>query len=702
MRPRLTSSIWTWGPIALALLFVSWGIALFASARNDQRQLHHNVTFVTSLHQLITATRELGSAHAADDAAWTERENHYRLRREGVEPFAANHEGVQSALRQTDACVARIDARRAERPDDGEIWRDLGPALRNLEKAAAAVRGQSREISQALATKWTHLHVLVAIACLLALGLAVLLHLYRRDLVRRKQADEALRLAHLELQQVMNSIPDYLWSIHVDGRGRVTYRYVSSVVERITGRPPEFFLEDPQRRLSIVHPEDRQRLQEAHNRIISGQSTQEKEVYRVVWPDGAERWVHDRAVAKPQFDGTLRIDGVVADITERKTLEEQYLHAQKLEAVGRLAGGVAHDFNNLLTVINGYCDLVLNTDKDNPWRESVKEVQKAGSRATALTRQLLAFGRRQMLQPVVLDLNVVVADTEKMLRRLIGADIELVTEPAPDVRMVKIDPGQIEQVLVNLAVNARDAMPRGGRLTIAIANIDLEATPQYPEIRPGRYLRLVVRDTGCGMDDSIRARLFEPFFTTKEPGKGTGLGLATVYGIVKQAGGYIYVESEPDKGAAFIIYFPEARESVQPEADCPQPDRAATGNETILLVEDEDGVRHLARRFLQQQGYTVLEGRHGADALKVARKHQAPIDLLLTDMVMPIIDGPELVRRLRCERPHIKALYMSGYTDSALTRRKPTHDSIALLIKPFSLEKLAKTVREVLDHHKAV
>ena len=364
--------------------------------------------------------------------------------------------------------------------------------------------------------------------------------------------------------------------------------------------------------------------------------------------------------------------------------EEQLRQAQKMEAVGRLAGGIAHDFNNLLTVITSYGDLLLeDLAPDDSRRDDVDQIRKAAEGAAALTRQLLAFSRQQVLEPKVVDLRAILAGTEKLLRRLIGADVHLAMPLAPDLGAVKADPGQLEQIIINLAVNARDAMPGGGRLTIEAANMVVET-------RPGRYVMLAVSDTGIGMDEQTKARVFEPFFTTKESGKGTGLGLATVYGIVKQAGGFITVDSEPGRGTTFKVYLPRVDEPVAPAIARPAPAEPRRGTETVLVAEDAPSVRLVTRQVLERYGYTVLEAPTGDIALRLAAKHHGPIHLLLTDVVMPGLSGRQLAGQLSLLRSEMKVLYVSGYADTV-------EPGGAYLQKPFAPEALARRVRDVLD-----
>ena len=380
--------------------------------------------------------------------------------------------------------------------------------------------------------------------------------------------------------------------------------------------------------------------------------------------------------------------------------EEQLRQSQKMEAIGRLAGGIAHDFNNLLMIIMGYSELLLNElDQAHHMREKVEETQKAAQRAVSLVRQLLAFSRKQVLDPQVVDLNAVVGNLEKMLRRLIGEDIELITRMDPSLGRVKADPGQLEQVIMNLAVNARDAMPQGGKLTIETGNVEAAeaAARQLAPTQPGPYVQLVVRDTGCGMDAATQAYIFEPFFTTKEEGKGTGLGLSTVYGIVKQSSGGIQVQSALGRGTAFTIYLPRIDEATTAAEPRKEPDRPPYGMETVLLVEDEQGVRTLVRDGLRQYGYTVLEARHGVEAFLISNQHQGPIHLLVTDVVMPGMTGREVAHQLMPLHPGMKVLYISGYIDDAGLRSGTDQARTGFLQKPFTPEALARKVRDMLD-----
>ncbi|MBA3694488.1 MAG: response regulator [Acidobacteria bacterium] len=391
---------------------------------------------------------------------------------------------------------------------------------------------------------------------------------------------------------------------------------------------------------------------------------------------------------------------MILDITETKRLEEQLKQSQKLESVGRLAGGIAHDFNNMLTAINGYSELTLRTlEGDHPLRRNIEEIKKAGDRSALLTHQLLAFSRQQVLQPVVLDLNEVIVDTSKMLERMIGEDIQLVLALEAETELVNVDPGQLSQIIMNMVVNARDAMPQGGKLTIETANIFLEPDEarQKVGILPGPYVMLAVCDTGHGINDQILQHIFEPFFTTKEIGRGTGLGLATVYGIVKQSGGNIEVDSKVGVGTTFKIYLPQVTE--RPEAAEIEETLAElpVATETILLVEDEELVRNLSRKILETCGYKVIEARNGLEALEVCENGDYEIDLLMTDVVMPQMGGRELAEKLSERLPNLQILFTSGYTDNAMARHGVIKTSTNFLQKPFTFNALARKVRQLLD-----
>jgi two-component system, cell cycle sensor histidine kinase and response regulator CckA len=515
----------------------------------------------------------------------------------------------------------------------------------------------------------------------------------RAEAARRRDAESALRATEERFRALLDNSSDALMLIDRDGR----ISYITPSSQRLLAREPA---EMAGRSIfDFLHPDDREiasvRLAESVRRPGEAIAAE----LRLQHADGS--WHSMEAIGVNRLeDAAVRAIVVTArDVTERRRLEDQLRQAQKMEAIGRLAGGIAHDFNNLLTAILGYCNLMLDDmPAGDPLRSDLQEIREAGNRAASLTRQLLAFSRRQMLQPQIVDMNALVAQMEKLLRRLIGEDVELVTALASNLESVKVDPASIEQVLVNLAVNARDAMPVGGRLTVETSMVELDNAyaETHVTVVPGRYVMLAVSDTGQGMDAPTRARVFEPFFTTKEQGRGVGLGLATVYGIVKQNGGYIWVYSEVGHGTVFKVYLPPANAEVaQKTTPTPADAQKNRGWETVLLVEDEDAVRALAREVLRRHGYVVLEARHGLDALRIAERHQDAIHLMITDVVMPHMSGRDLATRLTGARPNMKVLFISGYTDHAVMHRELTPGA-AFLQKPFTPENFARTVRGVL------
>jgi PAS domain S-box-containing protein len=480
----------------------------------------------------------------------------------------------------------------------------------------------------------------------------------------------------------------------VNGEGRLLYN--SPAYSRIMGYSVEEL-----RNTTIfeqIHPDDCRMVSEAAATARAGDVGRQIQ-YRMRHKDGSWRILESTSSAIKTAEGKVELVIVNRDITDRKRLEEQFRQAQKMEAIGRLSGGIAHDFNNLLGVIIGYSEILQeSTEPSDPDRSCIDEVLRAGQRAASLTRQLLAFSRQQVLEPTVLDLNHVVVDMEKMLKRLIGEDVELSTVLNRELGKVKADQGQIEQVILNLAVNARDAMPKGGKLTIQTDNISMSGSDtarySYP-FKTGQYVLLTVSDTGMGMDSATRARIFEPFFTTKEKGKGTGLGLATVYGVVKQSEGYIEVHSEIDAGTLFKIYLPIVDAEITPLPVHSGVIDSLHGNETILLVEDEAMLRVLTRNILERHGYVILEAGNGKEACEIVDQNRNTIHLLLTDVVMPGMNGRDLAELLVGSRPNLKILYMSGYTGQGIGQGV-LPAGCHFLSKPFSRDNLAKKVREVL------
>ena len=518
--------------------------------------------------------------------------------------------------------------------------------------------------------------------------------------IEHKRAEDALRESEAQFRAISEASPVGIFLARPDGY--VTYGNPADL--RMTG-----LSEDDTMGLNwikAIHPDDRERVM-AEWQACHAAGTPYAGTGRYLHADGKIVWWDVATAPIRDGDSLLGYVGMVVDTTTHKQAEEalhaselQLQQSQKLEAVGQLAGGVAHDFNNLLTVIIGYSELVLKRlGPENPIAPNIEEVLKAAERAGALTGQLLAFSRKQILEAKVLDLNAAVNNIYKMLRRLIGEDIDLVTVLASDLGRVKADPGQIEQIIMNLAVNARDAMPHGGILTIETANVnfDDEYAREHMPAEPGQYVMLALSDTGAGMDAETQSRIFEPFFTTKELGKGTGLGLSTVYGIVKQSGGYVWVYSELERGTTFKVYLPLVAQQPDEYQARKVSSELSQGTETVLLVEDDDLVRKMAHLVLESAGYVVLEAAKTADALSICQDYKGPIDLLLTDVIMPQMNGRELVERVASLRPDTKVLYMSGYTDNVIVHHGVLESKISFLQKPFTPKALASKVREVLD-----
>jgi PAS domain S-box-containing protein len=513
------------------------------------------------------------------------------------------------------------------------------------------------------------------------------------DVTESKTAREALRRSEAYYRALIENISDNITIM--DAAGKTLYE--SPSVERMLGYKPEELV--GQDAFETVHPEDLPLVRSLfEDKLRSPDGGAASVRFRCRHKDGTWRTLEavGHRMAGPDGEPLTVLNS--RDVTERRHLEEQLEQSVKMEAVGRLAGGVAHDFNNMLTVILGFSDMLLKrAGSDAELRESAQEIKNAGERASALTRQLLAFSRKQILRPVPLDLNGLVGGVQKMLRRLIGEDVELKAVLSEGLWSVKADAGQVEQVLVNLAVNARDAMPDGGKLTVSTRNQPASSAAALPpEMARGDCVVLTVSDTGVGMSPDVQRLIFEPFFTTKAEGKGTGLGLPTVYGIMKQSGGHVQVESAPGAGATFRLYFPRHDEAAAPSSPR-AADASVGGRETVLLVEDEESVRSLARRVLKEKGYRVLEAKNGQEALAVFEKAKGAVDLLLTDVVMPQVGGVELVRRLPAAKSGLRVLFMSGYTDKAVVESGGLDGGVAFLQKPFTPDALSAKVREVLD-----
>jgi two-component system, cell cycle sensor histidine kinase and response regulator CckA len=519
---------------------------------------------------------------------------------------------------------------------------------------------------------------------------------FLRDLTDRKVVEDALSEADEKLRRAVIAGHVGLWDWDLES-GAV---YYSQEWKRQIGYEDYEIRNELEEWRSRVHPDDLQSCLDAIDRFIRRMIPAYEVEFRFRHKNGSYRHILAQASLVMGDDGyAVGLRGSHVDITDRADLQAQFLQAQKMESVGRLAGGIAHDFNNLLTVINGTADLAYDAlPEGDPMRADLEQIQIAGNRAANLTRQLLALSRQQILSPVVLDLRDVIGSMQSMLQRLIGEDVILHFRAPPSLGSIRADPSQIEQVILNLAVNARDAMPDGGSLTIELKDLYLDElfAAHHQTVVPGPHVMLAMSDTGIGMDEATRKRAFEPFFTAKKPGKGTGLGLSTVYGIVKQSGGTIWVYSEPGLGATFRVYLPRVEEAPLEQRPVPSmsDDR---GTETIIIVEDERSLRSLCRRILQSAGYTVIEASSGPEALKILEDYAEPVDLMLTDVVMPGMNGRELAQKVMDLRPETRVLYTSGYTDDAILRHGVLDDASRFVAKPYTAEDLKRKVRSVLD-----
>lgn len=518
-----------------------------------------------------------------------------------------------------------------------------------------------------------------------------------RDVTGRFLAAQALATAEEKYRSLVERMPDVVWT---STGGRCTF--VTNNIERLTGfTPTEMYAMDSAFWLQRVHPDDEGRF---ISQVIGSESEGSQKPfdleYRWRRKDGVWVWLWHRSIANYERGGIAYFDGLISDITQRKDLEQSLRQAQKMEALGQLTGGIAHDFNNILATILANSQFLIDAlgEKD-PRLVDAMEIKLASERAASLTRQLLAFSRKQVLEFRVTDLNQIVAGVERMLRRLIGEDIQLTVVAGPELGRIQVDAGQIEQVLMNLVVNARDAMPLGGKLTIETSNVELDASYQsrHAPGPPGRYVVLTVSDTGSGMEAETQRRIFEPFFTTKEQGKGTGLGLATCHGIVTQSGGHIGVYSEVGRGTAFKVYLP--RVDVEVAEPAPPPSMAAPvkAQETVLLVEDDPPLRAAVQRMLTAQGYRVLTARQSEEAVELALKHGSSISLLITDVVMPALSGPDVAKAVAVHVPGVKVLFMSGYTDHAILYSGQLKPSVNFIQKPFSAQALGRKIREAIE-----
>ncbi|HMI85060.1 MAG TPA: PAS domain S-box protein [Polyangiaceae bacterium] len=621
--------------------------------------------------------------HSASDAEKTENPL-ARLEARGEAIYELRLKTKDGDLLWCRASMSKLD-----HPEHGLVWVAVYEDVSERKRADELIRTAHRDLQRRVQERTTEL----------SKANAALVY----QMAERERAEREKFIHQARFRALIEKSADLI--AVASAEAKITY--MSPGVKAVLGRDASEFIGVSA--LDHVHPEDRERIGEVLRDLLANPAKVLSLEFRAVHADGSIRRLEVTAtnlLADPAVHGLV---ANLRDITERKQAEEalrrteeQLRQARKMEAIGSLAGGVAHDFNNLLSVILSYATMLAgDLGEGDPMREDLEEIRAAGERAAALTRQLLAFSRQQILSPKTLNLNEVVSGMEKMLRRLIGAHIEFSVSAATSLAKVTVDPGQIEQVIMNLAVNARDAMPRGGKLTFETANFDLHSRAIAEElgVTLGPYVALTISDTGVGMDDVTKRRMFEPFFTTKERGKGTGLGLATVFGIVKQSGGGIQVESEPGLGTMFKVLLPRVEMGAPVEWRPSQapPRGPARGTETVLLVEDEERVRTLARTILRRNGYQVLEAQSGGDALLICEQYIATIDLLLTDVVMPRMSGRQLAERLRAVRPAMKVLFMSGYTDTAIVNRGVLDPGIAFLQKPLTPETLTQKIREVLD-----
>jgi PAS domain S-box-containing protein len=583
----------------------------------------------------------------------------------------------------------------------GRPWRDVY-APRDIERAEGEIRESLRKNRKWYGPMNIHrrdgsvLPMEMAVTVLPDGGVVCV----SRDMTAKREADNARAQAETKYRMLIEQVAaiSYIAELGLHGE----WLYVSPQVETMFGFSAEEWLTDSRAWTQHVHPEDHSIVEAAEEASKRGERFQAE--YRVIRKDGRVIWVSDTAVVVEGSGAHPLMEGIIVDITERKQLETQLQQARRMEAIGRLAGGIAHDFNNLLTIIKGYTELALRRPKISPeLHADVERIEDASERASTLVRQLLAFSRRQVLQPKLVDLNSIVMGLDKLLRRLMDEGITMSTVPGKDIGTIKADPGQMEQVIMNLVVNARDAMPKGGRLTVETANVDLDAAyaSDHVTVKPGSYVMLAVSDTGTGMSPETVAHIFEPFYTTKESGRGTGLGLSTVYGIVKQSGGYVWVYSEVGRGSSFKVYLPRVDEAPETLQVTKVTSGEQRGSETILLVEDQPQVRELARMTLSERGYTVLVTSNPEDAETACARHDAEIHLLLTDLIMPGLTGLELARRLTARHPKMRVLYMSGYTFGITTQPGMQggllEDGVPFLQKPFTPSVLSEKVREVLD-----
>jgi PAS domain S-box-containing protein len=658
--------------VLILMVLVSWSATTIARADVGRLHADESLTKSETRFQAIIEHSADAIALIASDAAFL-----YRS------PAAARVLGVHPAALLDPSYETIIH------PDDRDQLRQTFEKVRDTPRSRSAVEFRFRHgdgtwhWSEGTMTNMLHDPNVNAIVA------------NYRDATEQRQTIHALRDSEQRFREIAEYIGEAFFVVEI-----VKFKalYISPNWAAIWDRPIQEGY-DWNIWLAAFHPDEGEAIQTWLRRVREGRST--NDVFRIVRPDETFRWVHMRMFPVTATDGNVyRMVGVATDITSLRQAEERFAQAQKMEAMGRLAGGVAHDFNNLLTVILGETELLQrDLPKEGEQAEMLQDIRHAADSAATLTRQLLAFSRKQLVAPTVFDINTAIVETSKMLRRLIGENVRLETRLAPDAGVVRLDRGQLEQVLTNLAVNARDAMPSGGLLVVETTPVTLDAdyAALYPEVQPGNYTLIAVNDTGGGMTPEVRANIFDPFFTTKERGKGTGLGLAMIHGIVKQAGGHIAVYSELGVGTTFRIYFPRVVEKQPVLRPRIEPKSLPRGSEMVLLVEDEEMVRRVATRMLGALGYTVLEARDAREAEEILERRGFEIKLLFTDVVLPGMHGRELAERVKSRFPAIRVLFTSGYSDDVVLQHRLLAENVVVLEKPYNRDTLAAKIRQALD-----
>ena len=748
MTPTRKGNFWTLVTIVLALLFVVSSVSLITSVHRYQDEVSRNVRLLTNLDEVASTIQHL--KHWPEDLNpespdkserdWETTYTRYwttsgKFVQDGnyAQPIRGSLDRIDTLIKQTNSVhFGFISTNSVDREKATQDFTSiLNLASKETETAIQSIRFRQQDTSGRLLRNWWYLNGLVVVSCLLATALVVLMILRNRDLARIKQTEESLLHARDDLESMVEQRTRKLASSYKSVLGQVRERkrtetalresetrfrslvelspdgiavycegeltFINSAGAKLFGAAyPDQLV--GKSLISLIHPDHINSINSRLFLALEANEISTATEERILRVDGITADVELGAIPY-LYDGKRAVQLIIHDITGRKKLEEQLRQSQKMEAVGRLAGGVAHDFNNMLTAIIGYSDFLLSMDDlDKSKRTFLEEIRKAGERATGLTRQLLAFSRKQVIEQKVMDLNSIVIDIERMLHRLIGEDIDLITSLDPALGHVKVDPGQIEQVIMNLSVNARDAMPDGGKLTIRTSSARREEIARLPIAeKADAYVVLEIIDTGTGMDEETIAHCLEPFFTTKESGKGTGLGLSMVYAIVEKSGGHLDLTSELGVGTTFRIFLPQVeRRPERPVANAIELLEPSFGSETILVVEDDDVVREMVRELLKNAGYRVLEASNGDDAVEVSDTYDEEIHLLITDMVMPQMNGRDLAKKLTDSRPDIRVLYISGYNQESADRFGLDETEDSFLQKPFNSSVLVSKVREVL------